>query len=209
MRWLVTLVFLAGIGLDSPPAKAQGGPNPLTAPPQPIPTTPQVPDPQIIAVQVPATTSQAETKHVKVTGTCTDGNCANKPNCLQKLKNWVCFCPSAGDALPKLRIHPYMGPYVGTFYCTSAPGSTCGAYPGGSCGSCGAKTGYVAAPPPPPPPPAPPADTSIRKTSVEKSIADPSAVIVVPPLPVQGFPRRGCQGGSTNQAVPAAQSPEQ
>lgn len=54
-------------------------------------------------------------------------------SCLAKLKAWLCFQPTTGDALPKCRPTPYIGPVVGTFSCTSAGG--CGG--AGGCGPAG------------------------------------------------------------------------
>jgi hypothetical protein len=70
---------------------------------------------------------------------CAGGNCAG-PDCgtasrstLSRLKAWLCFQPTTGDALPKLRPQPYIGKVLGTFRCSSAG---CGGAYGGAAG-CG------------------------------------------------------------------------
>jgi hypothetical protein len=72
------------------------------------------------------------------TGECANGGCGGRQSrgCPERFKAWLCFCPTAGDALPKLRPAPYVGPITGTFPCHS----------GGCCGG----NGYPAAGPYPP-----------------------------------------------------------
>jgi hypothetical protein len=203
MRWLVTLVLLAGISVGSATLRAEWGTVPFDPPAPLAPTTPQVPAPQVEAGRAPPTTPQVVQGQPSGTSSCQDGGSAPKTSCLKKLKNWLCFCPTAGDALPKLRVHPYIGPYTGTFACTSAPGSTCGGYPGSACGG---KTGCAVAPA------SPPSGNSVGKGQVP--VGSGPVVSVMPmaaqgnmPMAVQGYPGRGCQGGSS-QTVPMSQIPE-
>jgi hypothetical protein len=205
MRWLVTLVLLAGISVGSPTVRAEWGMVPFDPPAPLAPTTPQVPAPQVEAGRAPAMTPQAMPGQANGTSSCPDGGCAHK-TCLQKLKAWLCFCPTAGDALPKLKVHPYIGPYVGTFGCTSAPCSTCG---GGSGASCGGKMGCAAASA------SPPSGISMGKGPVPIGSGPAAAVSLTPmaaqgyvPMAVQGYPGRGCQGGSS-QTLPMSPIPEE
>lgn len=54
--------------------------------------------------------------------------CRDRGSCAERFKAWLCFCPTAGDALPKLNPQPYVGPVAGTFPCRDS--AACGA--GGS-----------------------------------------------------------------------------
>ena len=66
-------------------------------------------------------------------GGCAANDCTTaKPRgaCLKRIKAWLCFCPTTGDALPLFNPAPYIGPIAGTFSCTSANGCATGA-----CGS--------------------------------------------------------------------------
>lgn len=54
-------------------------------------------------------------------------------NLLDRFTGWLCYHPSAGDALPKLRPHPYVGPVI-AFRCDSA----------GACGNSGCGPGGAA-----------------------------------------------------------------
>jgi hypothetical protein len=65
-----------------------------------------------------------------------------------RFKAWLCFRPTAGDALPKFNPHPYVGPIAGTFPCTSAAGcapgtGTCA--PGNGCAAVDVGRGGLAA----------------------------------------------------------------
>jgi hypothetical protein len=185
MRRLVTLVMLAIFSMTSSAVKADGVISVYPAQAQPIPTTPQVPAPQAEAVQPPAVPVQAAPG--QVAGNC--NNCStNKKNCLQKFCAWVTYRPSSGDALPLFKVAPYTGPFTGTFLCTPAPGSPCAGGNGNS--SCGKKQGCVSENSPLPSGPV-----------VEKGNPAMRVLNVVPQV-AQGFPSRGCQGGSVQLSDP-------
>jgi hypothetical protein len=68
-------------------------------------------------------------------GTCATG-CGKRGACYERFKQWLCFQPTTRDALPKLNPHPYVGPVVGIFPCTSK--GLCGTGHGAGCatGAC-------------------------------------------------------------------------
>lgn len=51
----------------------------------------------------------------------------------QRLRAWLGFRPESGDALPKLRPHPYVGPVVGIFPCQPGGQSGLGGAGGAEC----------------------------------------------------------------------------
>ena len=194
MRWPVVLLLLAGILLDSQMCRAQWGMPALQPKPkcsqdgcnQPcacaselVPTTPQVPAPtdDTKPAPPPPGPSQAPCNASE--------NGGKQRNCLQKLKAFVCYHPTSGNALPWLKVPAYTGPYCGTFYCTS--GACGGAYPCPPCGAC--RNAVPAAPPPPVNP------GDIGKGEMGR--------VIPPPQGLMDFPPRGCQGGSQT-AVPTA-----
>jgi hypothetical protein len=184
MRWLVTCLFLAGISVGSATARADWGTGPMEPPAPFAPTTPQVPVPQVESGRLPDSPPHGVSAQVPDTSSCPDRGCAGKTSCAKKLLAWLSYHPTAGNALPKLKVHPYIGPYVGTFACSSAPGSSCGGKK-----ECGATP--VSAPGTP---------------NMGKEAVEPAPVAILP-RPVQGYPGRGCQGGSS-QTVPMSQIPE-
>jgi hypothetical protein len=83
---------------------------------------------------------------------CTDGSCGRSGRnraCWNRLKAWLCFSPTTGDALPKLRPAPYVGSLSAFFRCESgggcAGGATgCGGAIGGSGGlGCDGRRGLL------------------------------------------------------------------
>jgi hypothetical protein len=189
MRWIVTLVLLAVFSMSSAPSvnadeKISVYPEASQYPP----TTPQVPAPQAEVVRSPETPSKAVPG--QVAGNCNSpcNSCTNKKNCVQKFYAWITYRPSAGDALPLLKVPPYTGPYTGTFLCTSTPGSTCA---GNGSPSCGKKQGCASG--------NPPASVSSVTRPVNPGLG---AMNLVPPV-AQGYPSRGCQGGSVQLSDPS------
>jgi len=186
MRKLVTLILLTGISAAASTAvKADWGvPVPQTQA-QVAPTTPQVPVPQGEAAKAPTVPAQAP----PCQSGCNDPTkgSGTKKNFAQKFFAWVTYRPSSGDALPILKVHPYIGQYAGTFLCTSGPGSACG----GNCNSAGGrKPGSCAAVAP----------AQANPVEVKGNVD----LGVISPIPQQGqgYPARGCQGGSVQLSDP-------
>ncbi len=103
-----------------------------------IPTTPQVPpppplksgdtrilgagrallragsvDPDSTALALPLPTGYAPVG----AGCAADDGGPGGRSAWQKFKQWLCYQPTTGDALPRFRPHPYVGPVAGTFPC--------------------------------------------------------------------------------------------
>jgi hypothetical protein len=188
MRWLVTLVLFAGLPLSSISARGDWGGVAPQQQEQLAPTTPQIPAPKIETTPVPAVQQPVAPYQTPSAGNCPNGGCANKKNCVQKLKNWLFFCPTAGDSLPKLKVPPYTGPWTGTLLCTSGPNCACGP---NSVGPCSGKQGCAGALT------TPPAETRKPKEEVPLPPVVPVAPVSAGPYQFpQGYPGRGCQGGA-------------
>jgi len=182
MRFLAALALLAGFWVALPE----------TAQAQYAPTTPQVPMPQVDVGRAPPVTPPTPSN--ELAGTCNNpgGDCQKK-NCVQKLIAWVTYRPSSGNALPCFRVPPYTSPYTGIFVCTTVPGPACA----GNCNSSKCKS------------------SDGKKGSCTNSLPPSSVEPVAPrfnagvepmspmPMATQGFPARGCQGGSLQLSDPS------
>lgn len=83
--------------------------------------------PQVSTSAAPTTGLPLPTGYVSA-GDCADYGCntARRENCYDRLKAWLCFYPTTGESLPKLRPAPYVGPIAGTFPCTPVGPIGCG-----------------------------------------------------------------------------------
>lgn len=76
---------------------------------------------------------------------CVEGSCGRLGRdraCWDRFKAWLCFCPTTGDALPKLRPTPYVGSLSAMFRCESVGGCGNGTVGcGDGHGGCGAAIG--------------------------------------------------------------------
>ena len=181
MKRLIMLAVLAGSSLC--PLSARAG-DPLGQPQMPMPiTAPQAPAYPGYVIPKPISDMPcAPTGAAHCPGASCAGHCGNQKNFFTKMKDWICYCPKAGDALPKLHVHPYVGPYCGTFFCTPTPGSGCASAcnSAGNCNGCGTAK-------------APRCSGGVCQTGT--------------PMTGPGFNSRGCQGPSTTAAIPAVEKP--
>jgi hypothetical protein len=189
MRWLVTLAFLAVYSMKSTAMNPDEGISVYPSQAQYAPTTPQVQAPKTESGKPPATPAQVAPTQVAGNGNSPCTGCTNKKNCAQKFYSWITYRPSAGDALPLLKVPPYTGPFTGTFLCTSAPGSPCA---GNSNSTCGKKQGCASGNSSTPP----------AGPVVEKANPGLGAINLVPQVN-QGYPSRNCQGGSVQLSDPS------
>jgi hypothetical protein len=96
-----------------------------------------VPAPAPIPVPLPTGFTPAPAP-APAAGCATPAGADRKRSCLDRLGAWLCFRPTAGDALPLLNPHPYVGPVTGTFVCSSV-----GCGPGGCAADAGCGTGLL------------------------------------------------------------------
>ncbi len=106
MKWLVTLVLLAGISVGSPAVRADGGTVPFDPPAQLAPTTPQVPAPQVEAGRAPPTTPQVVQGQPSGIGNCTDCGGAPKTSCLKKTEKLAVFLPNGWRCVAQAQSTP-------------------------------------------------------------------------------------------------------
>lgn len=208
MKRLIMLAVLAGASSHSLSARADWG-NPQAQPQVPSPpSTPQAPAYPGYAIPnpilpgqgfQPPTTPAPGTPAPGMTvvvngpancqgGACGGGNCTKPKNFLTKMKDWICYCPKAGDALPLLKVQPYTGPWVGTFYCTPTPGSP-------NCGNSGNCNGGCSGP------------CSTPKAPRSSNSCPGSCGTGGMPVAPQGYTNRGCQGPSMTAVIPAREQP--
>jgi hypothetical protein len=210
MKWLVRLWLIGGLSMGIASARADWGVANNAGTGQYVPTTPQVPAPRAEGNQVPLPQPQPLQQYQPQPGQQAPqyqqrgvgpGNCqtcapADTRTCLQKIKAWYCYKATAGDALPKLAVHPYIPPYMGNYYCSCAPlgPSIPNNFPlpawRQDCGkgkSCTATTGNAPIPNAAPAP-LPPMDSGNDNGKLGPTISSAQSM--------QGFPSRGCQGWS-------------
>jgi hypothetical protein len=210
MRWFVTLTSLAIFLTVSHQVNADWGPRATQTQAQnqvqTVPTTPQVPMPQGEAGLAPAVPPQVAPP--QPSGSCNGPNgCGtDKRNCVQKILAWATYRPSSGDALPLLKPHPYIGPFTGTFVCTSVPFCPTAGNCNSSCGKNPASAAKA---------------TPVQNDPMEGKVSKESGAISVFPripeaAPTEGksrvdatlppvyqvYPPRGCQGGSVQLSDP-------